>query len=99
MTAVNRPGPIGPGADGPPAMRLTGEWVAAQMGGTVAAGDAGREPDFLKSKSASIAEQEVGWTVLRVVVRRRIAILVLALKVGVRAEVQVHAAIAGRLPR
>jgi UDP-N-acetylmuramoyl-tripeptide--D-alanyl-D-alanine ligase len=43
MTAASEVDPIGPGASGPPAMRLTAEWVAAQMRGTVTAGDAGRE--------------------------------------------------------
>jgi len=43
MTAAGRPGPVGPGADGPPAMRLTAGWVAAQMGGAVTAGDPARE--------------------------------------------------------
>jgi UDP-N-acetylmuramoyl-tripeptide--D-alanyl-D-alanine ligase len=43
MTAASEVDPIGPGAGGPPAMRLTAEWVAAQMRGTITAGDAGRE--------------------------------------------------------
>jgi UDP-N-acetylmuramoyl-tripeptide--D-alanyl-D-alanine ligase len=43
MTAAGGPGPIGPGAGGPPALRLIAHWVAAQMGGAVTAGDAARE--------------------------------------------------------
>jgi UDP-N-acetylmuramoyl-tripeptide--D-alanyl-D-alanine ligase len=43
MTQAAGPDPIGSGADGPPAMRLTADWVAAQMGGAVTAGDAARE--------------------------------------------------------
>ena len=42
MIAASEVGPIGPGAGGPQAMRLTADWVAAQMRGTIAAGDAGR---------------------------------------------------------
>src|SRR4029077_6784505 len=43
MIQAAGPNPIGSGADGPPAMRLTADWVAAQMGGAVTAGDAARE--------------------------------------------------------
>jgi UDP-N-acetylmuramoyl-tripeptide--D-alanyl-D-alanine ligase len=43
MTAAFGSGPIGPGAGAPPALRLIADWVAAQMGGSVTAGDAARE--------------------------------------------------------
>ena len=43
MTTLREQRPSGSGSDGPAPIRLIAAWVAAQMGGAITAGDAGRE--------------------------------------------------------